>query len=213
MRRLNKNIDYSLYLVTDRSLIGERSLKNCVMDAVKGGTTIVQLREKDLSTLEFYNEAVELKELLNTNNIPLIINDRLDIALAVSADGLHIGQQDMPVTVARKLIGDNMLLGVSVYTVAEAIAAQNNGADYLGVGAMFPTSTKSDAITVTIDELAKIKKAVSIPVVAIGGITLSNAGSLLCTGIDGLSIISSILGKEDICAASKEFSTLIKTSY
>jgi len=213
MRRLNENLDYSLYLVTDRVLIGERSLKNCVMDAINGGITIVQLREKDLSTLEFYNEAVELKQLLNSNNVPLIINDRLDIALAINADGLHIGQQDMPVTVARKLIGENMLLGVSVYTVEEAIAAQSNGADYLGVGAMFPTSTKSDAITVSIEELSRIKKVVSIPVVAIGGITLSNAGSLLCTGIDGLSIISSILGKEDIYTASKEFFTLIKSSH
>lgn len=206
-----QDIDYSLYLVTDRGLLAGRALKDCISAAVRGGATILQLREKEMSTLDFYNEALEIKELLASKNVPLIINDRLDIAMAVNAAGLHIGQEDMPAKVARRLVGPDMLLGVSVYTSEEAKKAEREGADYLGVGTMFPTSTKSDAVPVTIEELKNIKASVSIPVVAIGGINLSNAKALLETDIDGLSIISSILGKEDIYSAAKEFSKLIKS--
>ena len=196
--------DYKLYLVTDRGLLAGRDLCEAVEKAVEGGVTLVQLREKDTSTLEFYNEALKLKEILNKHKVPLIINDRLDIALAIDADGLHIGQDDMPLEVARKLLGENKIIGVSTGTVEEALLAEKAGADYLGVGAVFTTTTKDDAGTVTLEELKRIKEVVSIPVVAIGGINLVNASKAIETGIDGISVVSAILCKEDIKAAAEE---------
>ena len=164
------NFDYTLYLVTDRQLMSCDSLTEAVEQAILGGCTMIQLREKELSSLEFYNQAVAVKQVTDKYHIPLIINDRIDIAMAVQATGVHIGQHDLPAAAVRKVIGENMLLGVSASSIAEAIQAQQDGADYLGVGAMFPTGTKTDADSVSMEELQKIRTAVSLPIVVIGGI-------------------------------------------
>jgi thiamine-phosphate pyrophosphorylase len=192
-------VDYSLYLVTDRDVLRGKDLFEAVEKAVKGGVTLVQLREKNISGGEFYSLAVELKKLTKHYNIPLIINDRLDIALAADADGLHIGQDDLPLTVARKLLGSGKLLGYSVSNEDEAAYGQQNGADYLGAGTVFYTGTKADiGEPIGALMLEKIKKRVNIPVVGIGGINAENAGLLKKTGIDGISVISAILGRDDI---------------
>jgi len=192
-------VDYSIYLVTDRDILRGRDLFESVEKAVKGGVTLVQLREKNISGMEFYNLAVALKKLTAHYNIPLIINDRLDIAIAADADGLHIGQDDLPLTVARKLLGSRKLLGYSVSNEDEAVYGQQNGADYLGAGTVFYTGTKADiGEPIGAMMLEKIKKRVNIPVVGIGGINAENAGLLKKTGIDGISVISAILGRDDI---------------
>lgn len=204
--------DYSLYLVTDRSYIGNRNLLECVTEAIGGGVSLVQLREKTASSREFYELAVSLKEIASGHNIPLIINDRLDIALAVDADGLHLGQEDLPIEVARKYFGPGKVIGISVSNVAEAIQAEKDGADYLGAGAMFATGTKSDAKIVTIEELRRIKEAVSIPVVAIGGIKKENAANIMSTGIDGVSVVSAILAEENMELAAQTLREIIDKS-
>ncbi|HEX3011888.1 MAG TPA: thiamine phosphate synthase [Syntrophomonadaceae bacterium] len=192
------SIDYSLYLVTDRGILGSRDLYKAVEDSIRGGTTLVQLREKDISSLDFYNIALKLKELVHYYNVPLIINDRLDIALAVDADGLHIGQEDIPIEAVRNLL-PGKILGYSVSNVQEAIYGQNCGADYLGAGAVYATGSKADAGTpIGLEMLEAVKKSVTIPVVGIGGIGLSNIEEVKRTGIDGVSIISAILGSSDI---------------
>jgi thiamine-phosphate pyrophosphorylase len=201
--------DYSLYLVTDRSYIGVRDLIVCVREAIEGGVSLVQLREKIAPSREFYEMAEKLKSLTSRYNVPLIINDRLDIALAIDADGLHLGQEDLPIAVARKHIGQDKIIGISVSNVAEAIQAEKEGADYLGVGAMYATGTKIDAKLVSLAVLEKIKKAVSIPVVAIGGIKKENAVRTMETGIDGISVVSAILAAQDIEQAARE----LKKSY
>lgn len=192
-----KNVDYSLYLVTDRKIIGERDLLRCVEDAIKAGVTIVQLREKEVSSFEFYNIAIQLKKITSKYNIPLIINDRVDIALAVDADGIHIGQEDIPAKMVRQLIGENKILGVSVSNIEEAYRAVEDGADYIGVGAIFPTDTKKDAVSVSIETLKKIRNNLNCKVVAIGGINENNVYKLkgIC---DGIAVISAILGKKDV---------------
>ncbi|WP_088070710.1 thiamine phosphate synthase [Gottfriedia luciferensis] len=198
-------IDYKLYLVTDRDVLGSRNLVNAVEEAIKGGTTIVQIREKNCSSLDFYQVAMQVKEVTTKYNVPLIINDRLDIALAIKADGLHIGQEDLPLTVVRKIVGEDMIIGVSATTLEEAVLAQEQGADYVGIGSMYPTSTKLDAKPVTFDDLRAIRKAVKIPIVGIGGITADNVSELMETNIDGVAIVSAILGKEDIKEAAEKF--------
>ncbi|MBC2725517.1 thiamine phosphate synthase [Desulfosporosinus sp.] len=203
-------IDYSLYLVTDRTLLGERDLAQGIESAIHGGVTLVQLREKSVSTKEFLQLAVRVKEITTRYRIPLIINDRLDIALAVDADGLHVGQDDLPMLKARELLGPNKIIGVSASTLAEALLAQQQGADYLGVGAVFNTSTKSDAKEVSLEKLELIKKSVSIPVVAIGGINITNIQQVMTTGIDGVSVVSAILAQEDILMAAKQLRVVIK---
>ncbi|GIM29605.1 thiamine-phosphate synthase [Clostridium polyendosporum] len=199
------NINYKLYLVTDRKIIGERDFVWAIEQAILGGATLVQLREKDLSTLQFYNVAKDVKELTSKYNIPLIINDRLDIALAVDADGLHIGQDDMPLEIARKLLGEGKIIGLSTSTIEEAKLAQEQGADYIGVGAVFPTTTKNDADAVSLEQLKEIKETVKIPVVAIGGINEENYKLPMNCGIDGVAVISAILGKSNIKAAAEKF--------
>ncbi|CDF57421.1 thiamine phosphate synthase [Thermobrachium celere] len=198
-----RNVDYSLYLVTDRKMIGERNLLRCVEEAINGGVTIVQLREKEISSLEFYNTAIKLKELTTKYNIPLVINDRVDIALAVDADGVHVGQEDIPAKKIRELIGKNKILGVSVTNIEEAYRAVEDGADYIGVGAIFPTDTKKDATNLNIDVLKEIRNKVNCKVVAIGGINEKNINALkgLC---DGVAVVSAILGKENIELAAKK---------
>jgi thiamine-phosphate pyrophosphorylase len=180
------------------------SIEETVEQAILGGVTIVQLREKDISTLEFYNTAIRVKSVTDKYNIPLIINDRLDIAMAVDAAGLHVGQDDMPARVARTLLGKGKILGVSARTIDEALSAEEDRADYIGVGAVFPTDTKKDAKQVDFNKLKAITGAVSIPVVAIGGINKENAGMLEGTGIKGIAVVSAIMGKEDIRKASMD---------
>lgn len=189
-------VDLSLYLVTDNSDDVERFL-NIIEEGIKGGVTVVQIREKTADTLDFYNLALKVKEITTKYNVPLIINDRVDIALAIDADGVHVGQSDMPCDVTRKLIGPDKILGVSAATIPEAKKAEADGADYIGTGAVFPTATKDDAPKVTKEELAEIVKSISIPVVAIGGINLENACELVDTGIAGLSVVSAIMSSDN----------------
>lgn len=205
----NVKVDYSLYLVTDRKMLRERDLGQSIELAIQGGVTLVQLREKSVSTREFLELAIRVKEITSRYRIPLIINDRLDIALAVDADGLHVGQDDLPMLKARELF-PNKIIGVSASTLAEALLAQQQGADYLGVGAIFSTSTKTDAPEVSLEQLELIKKSVTIPVVAIGGINETNLEQVLATGIDGVSVVSAILAKEDILMAAKRLRELIR---
>ncbi|MBU3194906.1 thiamine phosphate synthase [Clostridium algidicarnis] len=207
---MKTDVNYKLYLVTDRELLKNTDLYTAVEESIKGGVTLVQLREKNLTTLEFYNTALNIKKVTDKYNIPLIINDRIDIALAVNASGVHIGQKDMPCTIARKILGNDKILGVSATTLWQAIKAEKEGADYIGVGAIFNTSTKQDAKPVSIDTLKEIKETLSIPVVAIGGITRKNIHLLDSSNIDGIAVISDILGKEDIKVAAESLNSLIK---
>ncbi|MDL2261690.1 thiamine phosphate synthase [Methanimicrococcus sp. OttesenSCG-928-J09] len=194
--------DYSLYLVTDRSFCPPDKFLHQIEQAVLGGVSIVQLREKDASSLEFYNRAVEVSGLLKKmrsvsgRKVPFLINDRLDIALAVDCDGLHIGQDDLPVSVCRRLLGPDKILGVSAGSVEEAVLAEKEGADYLGVVA-FKTGTKPEAVGVSLEIFKEIREAVSIPVVAIGGINLETISLLSGLRIDGVAVVSAIMGSED----------------
>lgn len=202
-------VDYSLYLVTDRSILKGRDLFAAVEEAIKGGATLVQLREKDVSSLDFYNIALRMRQITHECNVPLIINDRLDIALAVDADGLHVGHEDLPVEVARRLLGSGKILGYSVTSAEEARHGEKSGADYLGAGPVFPTGSKSDAADpIGTETLAVIRKAVSIPVVAIGGVGASNILDVKASGVDGISVISAILGSHDIEGASRNLARL-----
>lgn len=196
--------DYSLYLVTDRSLMTTNTLSEAVEQAILGGCTMVQLREKNISSLDFFKLATEIKAVTDNFGVPLIINDRIDIALAVHAAGVHIGQSDIPAAIVREIIGDDMLMGVSASSVSEAIQAQKDGADYLGVGAMFPTGTKTDATIVSIKELQNIRQSVALPIVAIGGINKENAGLFHDMGIDGLAVVSAIIAQPNIRQAASE---------
>ena len=201
-------VDYRLYLVTDRELLGDRELENSIELAIQGGVTLVQLREKSISTLKFLQLAIRVKKITSRYHIPLIINDRLDIALAVDADGLHVGQDDLPMLKARELF-PNKLIGVSASTLEEALLAEQQGADYLGVGAIFSTTTKTDAPDVSLNQLELIKKSVAIPVVAIGGINRRNLQQVMATGIDGVSVVSAILAEKNIQMAAKQLKELM----
>ena len=198
-----KNTDLSLYLVTDKSDDVEKFL-NTIEEAIKGGVTVVQIREKTAETLDFYNLALKVKEITTKYNVPLIINDRVDVALAIDAEGVHVGQSDMPCDVTRKLIGEDKILGVSAATIDEAIKAEKDGADYIGTGAVFPTATKDDAPSITKQDLKDVVDSINIPVVAIGGITLENASQLKDTGIAGLSVVSAIMSAENPKKASQD---------
>lgn len=197
-----------LYAVTDRSWLGSRSLTADVEAALRGGVTMVQLREKALSAPAFLAQARALAPLCKAYGVPLIINDAPEIALQSNADGLHIGQDDIDAAQARRLLGSDKLLGVSVQTVEQAIQAERAGADYLGVGAVFPTVTKSDAAFVPRDTLYEICRAVSIPVCAIGGITAQNLHTLAGTGICGVALVSAIFAAKDIEAECRRLSLL-----
>ena len=196
-------IDLSLYLVTDKSDDVEKFL-NTIEEGIKGGVSVVQIREKTAETLDFYNLALKVKEITEKYDIPLIINDRVDVALAIDADGVHVGQSDMPCDITRKLIGDNKILGVSAATIEEAKKAEKDGADYIGTGAVFPTATKDDAPSITKQDLKNVVESTNIPVVAIGGITLENAHELTDTGIAGLSVVSAIMSSENPKKSSEE---------
>ncbi len=193
-----------LYAVTDRLWTGEQTLYEQVESALRGGVTCVQLREKELNDESFLNEAIEIKELCRKYHVPFFINDRVDIAIECGADGIHVGQDDMAASAVRALVGENMMIGVSVHTVEEAIEAVRNGADCLGVGAMFSTSTKLDADVLSMQTLSDICHAVDIPVVAIGGLNKKNISELSGTGVDGVALVSAIFAAEDIESECRE---------
>ena len=199
-----------LYAVTDRAWLNGRSLKDDVEKAILGGATMIQLREKNLSIDEFVEEALEIKEVCKKYDVPFIINDSLEVFLKVDADGIHVGQNDLSADVVRRIIGPNKILGVSAENVGEALLAEKNGADYLGVGTIFSTTTKLDAITVSKEELARICYNVKIPVVAIGGITLDNIKELKNTMIQGVSVVSAIFKESDITLAASNLLTEVK---
>ena len=193
-----KNIDYSLYLVTDRGLARGRSTLDIVQAAVYGGVTCVQLREKDCSTLEFIEQALAIKNFLNAREVPLIINDRLDVVLAAGADGVHLGQSDMPLETARKIAGRSMLIGISAESVQDAVEAEKGGADYLGVSPIYATPTKSDtAPPLGLAGLREIRNRVKIPLVAIGGLNKFNAAEVIRHGADGVAVVSAIVAADD----------------
>ena len=198
-----KNLDLSLYLVTDKSDDVEKFLKT-IEEAIKGGVSVVQIREKTADTLDFYNLALKVKKITEKHDVPLIINDRVDVALAVDAEGVHVGQSDMPCDVTRALVGPDKIVGVSAATIEEARKAESDSADYIGAGAVFPTATKDDAPKITKKDLKEIVESISIPVVAIGGITLNNAHELNDTGIAGLSVVSAIMNSENPKKSSEE---------
>lgn len=187
-----------LYLVTDRQWLNGRKLTDDLEKAILGGVTIIQLREKNLTNEEFINIAKDVKKLCQKYDIPLIINDNLEVALAVDSDGIHIGQDDLPALIVRKQIGTNKILGVSVHNLEEALQAKRDGADYVGVGAIFPTETKNDATNITLDKLQEICSNIDIPVVAIGGITIDNVSKLKNINIAGVAVVSAIMKANDI---------------
>ena len=203
-------IDYSLYLVTDRSLSKGRSTAEIVAAAVAGGVSCIQLREKSCGTREFLNEALALQPLLKSRNIPLIINDRLDIALAIEADGVHLGQSDMPIGMARKIAGDSLIIGISAESVDDALRAEQEGADYIGISPVFSTPTKTDiAPPLGLEGVRQIRALVDIPLVGIGGINSDNAESVLAAGADGIAVVSAIVSAADPAGAAKKLKTLI----
>ena len=202
--------DLLLYAVTDRAWLGDKTLSWQVEESLKGGATMIQLREKHLDHKHFLKEAKEIKELCRKYQVPFLINDDVDLAVEVDADGVHVGQHDMEAGEVRKKIGPNRILGVSAQTVEQALLAQQAGADYLGVGAVFPTGTKDDADAVSIQTLGEICRAVSIPVVAIGGIGQHNVMQLAGSGICGIAVVSAIYAQPDIQNAASTLHALAK---
>ena len=196
--------DLLLYAVTDRHWLNGRTLYSQVEEALKGGATFIQLREKELDEEHFLEEAKEIKELCRCYQVPFVINDNVEIALAVDADGVHVGQSDMEAGDVRAKLGPDKIIGVSAQTVEQAVMAEQNGADYLGVGAVFPTGSKADALEVSHDTLKAICKAVKIPVIAIGGISKENILELSGSGVCGIAVISAIFAKDDIEEAARE---------
>ncbi len=182
------------------------TLEEAVEQAVRGGCTVVQLREKDCTSLEFYETAKKVKEITDRHQVPLIINDRVDIALAVGADGVHVGQDDLPAKEVRRILGPDKIVGVSAGSVKEAVKAEEDGADYLGVGAMYATSTKEDALVTSREELLRIREAVDLPIVVIGGINRSNYRNFKGIGVNGLAVVSAVIAADDIEAAARELS-------
>lgn len=199
-----KKEDLLLYAVTDRSWLNGESLYSQVEKAITGGATFIQLREKKLDKENFKQEAIEIKSLCNKYNIPFVINDNVDIALEINADGVHVGQSDMEAGSVREKLGEGKMIGVSASNVEQALLAEKNGADYLGVGAVFPTSSKDDAAEVSKEMLTDICNAVHIPVIAIGGITRDNVVELGGSGIVGVAVISAIFAQPDIVEATKD---------
>lgn len=202
--------DMMLYAVTDAAWTGEKTLAEQVEEAMKGGITFLQLREKHLSKEAFLKEAIEIKDLAQKYQIPFVINDEIEIAQKSGADGVHVGQDDMPVEEVRKILGEDKIIGVSAHNVEEAVRAERGGADYLGVGAVYPTSTKENTSAVSMEEMKKICQTVSIPVVAIGGIKKNNMKVLTGTGVDGIAVVSAIFAAKDIRKAAGELLEEVK---
>ena len=200
-----ENIDYSIYLLTDDACLKGRHLLACVEQALQGGVTLVQYRSKFKDGGPMYQEALALKALCDKYNVPLIINDRVDVALAVSAAGVHVGQDDLPCSVVRNLVGADFIIGVSAHNPAEALRAIADGADYLGCGAVFGTATKPGVAKLGLENLRAIRRVATKPMVGIGGVTSDNYGEVLSTGADGAAVISGILGADDIKAEVAKF--------
>ena len=197
-----------LYAVTDRTWLNGRTLSDCVRETIAGGATMIQIREKSLGYEAFRDEAREIQAVCRENNIPFIVNDNVRLAREISADGIHVGQDDMSAVNVREIVGPGMILGVSVRTADEAIEAEKNGADYLGAGAVFHTGSKSDAVDISHTALREICESVKIPVVAIGGINAGNIHLLAGSGIEGVAVISAIFAQNDIQSASRELLAL-----
>ena len=195
---MRPTIDYSIYLVTDHNCLLGRDFLSCIEDALRGGVTLVQLREKDVDGGIFLQRALAVKNLCDKYRVPLLINDRIDIALACKAAGVHLGQDDIPPAVARGILGPDAIIGVSAHNSEEAAAAEKGGADYLGVGAVFPTYSKDDASEVGLNMLKKIRQISDLPIVGIGGINAQNYAQVRAAGTQGAAIISGILAAEDI---------------
>jgi thiamine-phosphate pyrophosphorylase len=205
-----QNIDYSLYLVTDRGLARGRTTLEIVSAAVQGGATVVQLREKDCSTRDFIKQALSIKEFLKDRGVPLIINDRVDVAQAVEADGVHLGQTDMSLEIAKKILGDLMIIGISAESLEDAIEAEKGGADYLGVSPIYATPTKTDtAAPLGLEGLQEIHKAVKLPLIGIGGLNKDNATEVIRNGADGVAVVSAIVAADDPEAAARELKNMI----
>lgn len=205
-----KKIDYTLYFVTDRNIMRRGSVERCAELAVKGGASVVQLREKDISSREFYETALRVHEVTKAAGVPLIINDRLDICMAVDAEGVHLGQSDIPCKIAREILGAEKIIGVSSHNPEEAARAQADGADYLGVGAVFATSTKTNTRPVTPEIIRGIRAAVDIPFVIIGGVNSRNIVRLSGLGFNGAAVVSAIAASDDITAAAREMRIAIE---
>lgn len=203
-------INVTLYAVTDRVAVGERDLYKAIEDALKGGVTLLQLREKGLDEEALIAEAVRVKGICRKYGVPLIVNDDYRAALAAGADGVHVGAQDAPVAEIRAMAGEDLIIGATAKTVEQAKAAQAAGADYLGVGAVFPSPTKRDAIRITNEQLREIAAAVDIPVAAIGGISRENMTQLKGSGVDGVALVSAIFAAEDITAECAELKKIAK---
>lgn len=199
-----KNFDTTLYFITDSTSVSDEKFLNVVEEACKGGATIIQLREKERSTREYMELAEKVHEVTKKYGIPLIIDDRVDVALAVDAEGVHLGQSDMPVAAARKLMGEEKIIGATTKTVPQALEAYKQGADYLGVGAIYPTTTKVKTVLTSVETLSDIVKSVPIKVNAIGGLNKDNIYVLKGSGIDGICAVSAIMKADDPCAAVRE---------
>jgi thiamine-phosphate pyrophosphorylase len=202
-------LNLSLYAILDPRFLRGRNFIGVARALVRGGANCLQLRDKEAGSRELFEEAKLLKASLRSLGIPFLVNDRLDIALAVEADGVHLGEEDIPVREARRLLGRDKIVGASAASVETAVQAEKDGADYIGFGAVFPTGTKKDAHVSGLALLSRIKQVVSLPVVAIGGIKRSNALEVLNAGADGLAVISDLLDSEDVEARAREFSTLL----
>lgn len=205
--RLDKKY-MQLYAVTDRAWTGNKTLYEQIKEALENGVTCVQLREKNLDEASFIEEAKKISVLCRQYNTPFIVNDNVNVAIASNADGIHIGQEDMGLKDVRKIVGENMIIGISAHTVEEAKFAQENGADYIGIGAVFETSTKNDVDVIPYEKVKSICDAVDMPKVAIGGINAENILKLKGSGIDGVAVVSAIFGAKDIGKATKELYTL-----
>lgn len=204
-------MDYTLYVCTDRELMSSPSMEESVESALRGGASVIQLRDKHASGRQMYETALALKAVTDRFGVPLIINDRVDIAMAVDAAGVHLGQSDMPLKAARHLLGGHKLIGVSAARVEEACEAEQGGADYLGVGAVFTTGTKDNTRPVSRELLMQIRDAVTIPMVAIGGITTENVLKLRGTGINGIAVVSAVVAQPDVTEAAQRMRRLFET--
>ncbi len=204
-----QRVNYQLYLLTDEKILESRNYIKTLEEALSGGVSLVQLRDKKLSANEFFHRAFEVHQLTQKYGVPLIINDRVDVALAIGAEGVHLGQQDLPVSAASQLAGHKMLIGVSAATLEEAIRAEVEGADYVGVGALYPTGTKANTRTVTLDQLKIIKNTVGLPVVAIGGICKENLAAVIQQGVDGVAVVSAVLKEESPAKAAEVLNQII----
>lgn len=205
---LNKN-RCILYAITDRTWLNGRSLEDIVEQSLMGGVDMVQLREKNLDFNSFLESAIKIKKLTEKYGVPLIINDSIEVCRQSNADGVHIGQGDTPLSKAREILGKDKIVGVTAKTIQQALEAQLNGADYLGVGAMFGSTTKKDAIPLTFEQLADIRKSVTIPIVAIGGINANNIDKFANTNVDGIAVVSAIYGQTDVKSATESLLTKI----